>query len=90
MTLGSDMLQHCQVAGASMLHCEGSTEGLVESLGITAILESAYKKAQAQSGDGCKAVAIILDGEVQQGCLWLAVITVVITTTLGSCYKNRK
>lgn len=38
-------------------------EGLVESLGITAILESAYKKGQAQSGDGCKAVNAILDSE---------------------------
>jgi hypothetical protein len=38
-------------------------EGLVESLGITEILESAYKKAQEQSGDGCKAVNNILDGE---------------------------
>lgn len=36
-------------------------EGLIESLGITAILESAYKKGQAQTGDGCKAVAMILD-----------------------------
>lgn len=62
----------------------------MESLGITATLESAYKEGQAQTGDSCKAVAMILDGEVQQGCLWLAVITVVITTTLGSCYKNRK
>lgn len=50
-----------------MLHCEGNAEGLVESLGIAAILESAYKKGQAQSGDGCKAMNAILDSECLHG-----------------------
>lgn len=40
-------------------------EGIVESIGLTKIMQSAYKQGQAAfNGDGCKALNSLLDGEV--------------------------